>query len=142
MSVTQLQTHRRHHVHLKVFRWHPLRRRRTRRCHWSVLRPLPFRQLTRGLGKSAERPRSSDAGGVSLRQLDAPIDDATVDADFFFPIYNPPVAAIVKDITGVTIGGRSLTGTDDADAIVAAAVAEIMNLCQFSRPLSFHANTS
>ena len=139
MSVTQLQTHRRHHVHLKVFRWRPLRRRRTRRCHWSVPRPLPFRQLTRGLGKSA---RSSDAGGVSLRQLDAPIDDATVDADLFFPIYIPPVP-IVKDrhITGVAIGGRSLTGTDDVDAMVAAAVAEIMNLCQFSRPLSFHANT-
>jgi hypothetical protein len=82
-----------------------------------------------------------------LRQPDASIDEATVDADFFFPIWTPPIVkdttGLVKDITGAVtdIGGRSLTGADDADAIVAAAIADIVNLCQFSPPLSFHANT-
>jgi hypothetical protein len=134
-STTQLHTHHRH-VHLQVFRWHPLRRRRTRRRHRSVSRPLSFHQLTRGLGKSAERPRSSDAGGLSLRQPDAPIDDATVDADFFFPIWtpNPP---IVKDTTGVVKAITDVVG----DA-VAVAVGDIVTRSQFSPPLSFHANTN
>ena len=82
-----------------------------------------------------------------MRQPDASIDDATVDADFFWPIWTPSIVkdttGLVKDITGAVtdIGGRSLTGADDADAIVAAAVADIVNLCQFSPPLSLSANT-
>ena len=126
-STTQLKHHyhRQHrHVHLQVFRWHPLRRRRARCRHRSVLPSSVVpgqRQLTRRVGQGLKR--GSDAESVSLSQPDAPIDDATVHAE---------VLNLVTGLLGGLLGGGGLglrSVTDDTA------------IGQFPRLLPFHGNT-